>query len=58
MWKGKSQREGFDGVNEELWTCCGQPYVDFSKVEMEGSMGCRVQLAHTGVNDERRNIVS
>ena len=29
--EGEEPTEGFDGVNEELWTCCGQPYVDFSK---------------------------
>ena len=29
-------------------------HVDFSKVEMEARSGCRVQLAHTGVNDEKK----
>ena len=37
--EGEEPTPGFDGVNEELWTCCGQPYIDFHKVKMQGSLG-------------------
>ena len=47
--EGETPTPGETGVKEQLWTCCGQPYIDFSKAAPPFTEGlpCK-QCSHWG----------
>ena len=47
--EGEECTPGEDGVKQELWTCCGQPYIDFTKAKppFDTGLPCK-QCSHWG----------